>query len=98
MARRKRKGGKSKSIPMAIVVPIAYVGLDAYRSYGLSTQMLAKIMKSTTGYDPAGKKFDAAAATPFWMGSLAGIVVHKVANKTGINKHVRKLTMGYLSI
>ena len=96
---RKRKGGKSKSFAVLPIVPIAFVAKDSYdKAGGLNTNMLNRLVESTTGYNMIGKTYSARAAMPFWMGEVAAIVVHKVANKTGVNKHVRKLSMGYLSI
>ena len=100
MARRrrgKRRGGKSKAIPLAPILPVAFVALNAYKTTGISTATLSTMSKDMVGYDPVSKTFSAASATPFWIGEIMGIVVHKVANKT-INKYVRKATMGYLCL
>ena len=98
MARRRRgrKGGhKSKAIPVAPLLPIGFVTLAAYKSQGLTSNMAAEMSRNMVGYDPLTKTFSATTATPFWLGEIAAVVIHKVANKT-INKYVRKATMGYL--
>lgn len=98
MARRKRRGGrrKSKSIPIAPIAPLAAVVLTEYSSSGLSKAMMYDVLYKTTGVTADGKlRVDV--AMPFWLATGAGIIVHKVANKT-INKYIRKATFGYLSL
>ena len=94
---RKHRGGKSKAIPLAPILPVAFVALNAYKTQGLTTNMLSQLSKDMVGYDPVSKTFSAASATPFWIGEVMGIIVHKVANKT-INKYVRKASFGYLAV
>lgn len=96
--RKKRKSGKSKSIPMAIVLPPAYIALREVKTHGLSVDALDTTLAHMTGFKPSTGEYNVDWAKPFWLGEIAGIVVHKVANKTGVNRHIRKLTMGYLSI
>ena len=98
MARRRKKGfgKKSKSIPVAPLIPIAFVAYNAWKQPAWSDKLNGLSMW-TTGYNAKSKTFNTADALPFWLGEIAAIVVHKVANKT-INKHIRKATMGYLSL
>ena len=72
-----------------MLAPPAYIVLDAYKTYGLSGQALAKMTKGMTGYDPAAKTFAVTDAVPFWTGMVAAIVVHKVAART-VNKYIPK--------
>ncbi len=98
MARRGRKhrGGKMKAIPVAPLVPVIGTVLSAYTNAGgFNRGMLSRIGTYTTGYNVDTKSFALANAMPFWTGEIAGIIVHKVANKT-VNKYIRKATMGYL--
>ena len=100
MARRRRgrKGGrKSKAIPVAPLLPIAYVGYRAATKDGGIPEKLGVFSVLTTGYDPRTNTFNVQAALPFWIGEVAAIVVHKVANKT-VNRYIRKASMGYLSL
>lgn len=98
LARRRRKGRghRSKAIPIAPLVPVGAVALNAYQTHGLSKNMLVYIGDRTTGYNADNGVFTAADAMPFWTGEIMGIIVHKVANKTGLNKYIRKATMGWL--
>jgi len=53
---------------------------------------------NTTGVDFVNGKFSAKEAVPFWIAMGAGVVVHKVANRVGVNNYVRRATMGWLSL
>lgn len=96
--RKKRRGGKSKSIPVLPMLPIVMVAKGGYDRYGLTADALNWMGFAITGYDAKNKSFNASVATPFWLGEITSIVVHKVANKTGVNRYVRKATFGYLSL
>ena len=102
MARRRgKKRRKSKaSIPLAVVGPVLTVALLDFSKAapeGISGKA-NRFLESVTGYNVIAKSYDYKAALPLWLGTAAGVVVHKVANKTGINKHIRALSMGWLSL
>ncbi len=42
------------------------------------------------GYDIATKKFDPAALKEFWIPTIAGMIVTKIANATGLNRYMPK--------
>ena len=97
MARRfgkKRRSAKAKAIPLAVMVPLAYIGYDVGKKM-LAGQFndAAYIM---TGYKDGSFNPGRLAAT--YGPTVAGAVVHKVANKFGVNNMVRRATMGWLSI
>ena len=98
--RRGKKGGKkSKAIPLAMAIPIAYIGYDAVKGAGGDVRAaLNAISVHTTGYSPMSGTFNVDWAKAFWLGEIAAIIVHKAANKTGVNKAIKKFTMGYLTI
>ena len=102
MARRRgrRRGRKSK--PTIAVLPILPVVMVIKSSYdlagGLNTNMANRVVEDMTGYNMLGGTYSMAKATPFWLGEVAAIVVHKVATRTGINRHVKRLTMGYVTL
>jgi hypothetical protein len=81
-----------------MVAPIAYIVWRDYKNTGLKPETLSAIVAHTTGFYPTTMTYDVNWAKGFWMGEIAAIIVHKVANKVGVNKHVRALTGGYLSI
>jgi len=93
---RKRRGGsrKAKSIPVAIAAPLAYIGADIAK-LGMNGDW------KSVGYVMTGVKdgkFDGGRVLATYGPTMAGVVVHKVANKVGLNNYVRRATMGYLSI
>jgi len=96
--KKSHKRGK-QSIPLAPVLPAVGLVLSAYTgAKGFNATMANNISKGMVGYDLTNGKFAVASAVPFWLSTLGGVVLHKVANKSGVNAHVRKLTMGWLSI
>ena len=98
MARRRKKGSrKTKSIAVLPVLPVAYAVWDSYKVHGLTGNMLGGVMMRVTGYNPILKEFKVDNAKAFWIGEGVAIIVHKVANKTGVNKYIRKLTGGWIS-
>lgn len=99
MAKKKNGGGgKSKQIPLAIVLPAGIVVLSDIQQGGTPAGIANRIVEDVTGYNVLGKSFDYEQALPFWLGEIAGIVIHKVAQKTGVNRHLGKLTMGYIGL
>lgn len=94
--KKRRSGGKAKSIPMAIVAPLAFdavlVGKTAMAG---DWNGVGKIM---TGYDAQAQSFNVNELLRTYAPLGIGIVVHKVANKTGVNSYVRRASMGFLSI
>ena len=98
MARRKKSyGRKAKSIPVLPLLPVVAVAAAAMK-YDSAESKINTISKSMIGYDTQNHSFTPASAVPFWGGEVAAIVVHKVANKVGVNSMVRRATFGYLSL
>lgn len=96
--RKKRRGSRMKAIPIAPIAPVLFTAVRAYHDGGDSWEKKGKYFAMyTTGYDAGHHDFRPAEAVPFWAGTLAGVIVHKVANKT-INKYIRKATFGYLCL
>ena len=101
MAKRKRKSRKKgkQSIPVAPIIPVAGVAFRAYTlAGGLNMGMVDRLGVYMTGYHPSLGTFSVKDAMPFWLGEVAAVAAHKVAQRTGINDYVRKATFGYLSI
>ncbi len=98
MARR-RKGRRQKpSIALAPLIPVTYPLYKAYKMVGFTGAYPAVAFGELTGYDPIYKQFNSWLAMRNLGGLAAGIVVHKIFNRTGINRHVRRLTGGWFSI
>lgn len=97
--RKKRRGGsrKAKSIPIMPLIPIAGVLVEAMK-YDSAQSKVATISKRLIGYDMINHKLELSAAVPFWAAEGVAIVGHKVANKTGVNNYVRRMSFGYLSL
>ena len=72
----------------------AYQGLAVNGPYEAVTRLTARF----TGYSMTERKFKLNELLEGWGPVLLGMLAHRVANRTGINKSVRKLTMGLLSI
>ena len=99
MARRKKhRSRRAKAIPVAPLIPLAVVAVRSYQQSGSAGAKLDALMKYTTGYNWDAKDFQPEQALPFWMGTVAGVVVHKAANKIGVNNMIRRATFGYLSL
>jgi len=100
MARRKRRGGRKGSKAIAIL-PVAALSIPAFEAYsgcGGDLKTLPKwLLYTYTGTREAGG-WDSVRATRN-IGLLIGAVVgHKVANKMGLNKYIKKATFGYLQL
>jgi len=99
MARRRRKGRgkKSKAIP---VLPVAAVALPAMRAYGAvgATKELPKYMLWEYVGIRGDGAFDSAQMMKGAVPIILAIIGHKVANKTGINRYVKKATFGWLTL
>jgi len=100
MARRKAKRGgrRAKSIPIAPIIPGAVVLVRAAQSSGSIGAKANYLSMHLTGMNIDSGDFNASTAMPFWIGTVAGVVVHKAANKIGINNYVRRASMGFLSL
>ena len=99
MAKGKKGKGKkgSKAIPILLAVPAALPAIRAYSDVGLTTKLPAQMLMYYTGVNSAGQwdsSFVKQAAIPI----LVGAIGHKVANRLGVNRQVKKLTMGWLQL
>jgi len=98
---RKRKGGKkSKAFPLLLMAPVIPGFISAYnhRSEG-AVQIIRGGVYEISGVDVTGqlpigydKLYKTAGLT------IVGLVGHKLANKAGINRWVKKATLGYISL
>lgn len=98
MAKGKRRR-KDKAIPLGMAAPVVLVGYDSWQDSSGDVKAFANlIMGRTTGYYPVDAVFNITRAKMFWLGEGVGYVIGKVATKVGLNKHIKKLTMGYLKL
>jgi len=93
---RRTRAAPSLAILMGFAPTLiyAYQGLAVNGPYEAVTRAMARI----TGYSMTERKWKLNELIDGWGPILLGIVAHKVANKTGLNRSVRKITMGLLSI
>jgi hypothetical protein len=101
MGKKKKSGGRGKkSIPVLPIIPVVGATWGAYESGGkkLGMPFVNELSKNLIGLNISTGAFSFAEAAPFWLGEGVAIVGHMVANKTGINNHVRRATMGFLSL
>ena len=104
MARRryskKRRGGKkSRAIPLVGTVVAAYPAYKAYQmAGGFNAELPVQLVYRYTGYSTTLGTFNSDIPVKLGTGMLVAMVAHKVANKAGVNRHLKKLTMGYLTI
>jgi hypothetical protein len=80
------------------MIPAAVVAIRAAQSSGSIGAKANYLSMRMTGFDMDKGDFNPAVAMPFWAGTVAGVVVHKAANKVGINNYIRRATFGYLSL
>jgi hypothetical protein len=96
--RKKARHHKAKSIPLAPIIPLAFVTFNALSQSGSAAAKMNDFSARTIGYIPSSGTFAPSRAVPFWGATIAGVIVHKAANKVGVNNYVRRATFGYLSL
>lgn len=102
MARRRRKSRgrsrKQKAIPLGPLVAPVYITARELKFWGLNESGLAGMSRYLIGFDPVQGDWQFDRIKPVLFGVIAGTVAHKIANKVGINRQIKKFTLGYLQI
>lgn len=93
---RRAKAGISLAI-VAGFAPTAVYAFQGFRDQG-AMEGVARISARLTGYSPTENKFKFNELAAGWLPILAGGLAHKIANRMGINRQLRKATMGWISI
>ena len=103
MARRrgkKRRGRKSKAIPVLPVIvaamPAAKASMTSLGGTGLTTALPDRLVYEYTGYSTNLGTWESSKAVALGTGLLVAFVGHKIANKVGVNRQLRKITGGML--
>ena len=98
---RKGRGRKtSKAIPIGEAAIIALPIVQGFQAGGLTTHGVDLAMYNLTGFSPVqGKMLDwrkgaYTAATLLVMGTVG----RKIANRTGVNRLLKKASMGYVQL
>lgn len=93
MAKKKKsyRRAAKMAIPVALAAPIVIAAWPGMKEL------------STGDVQGAANEFQKSfastqAVTTLLLPFVVGMVAHKIANKTGVNKIARKLTMGYLQV
>jgi hypothetical protein len=96
IARRRRsifvrsvgRRAKKTTIPLAVVAGFFPLGVDLVNSYKVDgiPAVMSHLSLCTTGYDGVNKWNPMYALQKFYAPVLAGIVVHKLAGKFGVNR------------
>ena len=97
---RKSKGRRgSKAIPLVQAAIIGYPVLQSYQQVGLTSILPAQICYNLTGYNPTGNTFDSKRAIAVGGALIvAQLVGSKIANRTGANRMMKKLTGGMVKV
>lgn len=94
MARKKKRGfsrAKKMAIPVALAAPVVIAAWP-----GLQNLAKGDVKAAATSFQSSFAS--TSAVTTLLLPFAVGMIAHKVANKTGVNKIARKLTMGYLQV
>lgn len=93
MARGKkyRKHAKKAAIGVAIAAPLVVAGWPTIQKLAAADVKGAAEEAKKTFSSPAG-------LASVGVAMIMGLVVHKIANRSGANRVIRKLTMGYLEV
>ena len=100
---RKGRGRRSKAIPVLPTVAALYPGLKGvqwwlYESDKKLTSLPVGVIGAYTGYNMDTGAFVSSVPIKVVGLVLGGYVGHKIANKIGVNKYIRKATMGMLTL
>ena len=89
VSRKRRGGGRGKfTIPLAVLAGFGPMVSDVVHGYqtGGITSASNDLLANVTGYDARAKKWDFALLAKGMGPVVAGILVHKLAGKLGVNR------------
>lgn len=97
---KKKKGGKrSKAIPMGQMAVIAMPIVKGFRMGGLTEAGVDQAMYQLTGFSPAqGKLLDYHGVYTALGLIVMSTIGAKVANRTGVNRLLKKASGGYIKL
>ena len=100
MARRRRKGKGRRgkfSVPLLAMAPV-YPAAARVLTEGTMADKPKLLVYELTGYNMFTGQWEKAKAASIATIAVVGFVGHKVANKVGINRALRKATGGWISL
>jgi len=80
------------------VIAAVYPAYDAYKYAGFTKVLPATLMQTYTGYHPDAKTMNWDHPIKVATMVLVAFVGHKVFNRIGVNRYVKKATLGYLTL
>jgi len=102
---RSRSRSRSRpAISLAILAGFAPTAAFAYDGFkipgdqGGLVEAAHRVTMRLTGYEWKGQRWDAQQLAMGLLPLFAGALVHKMAGKTGINRMMKKATMGFITI
>jgi len=96
--RRGKRGSKKGGIPLLVVLPAIAPGVASiYACRDNPTNIPKDMIWRYTGFQ-SGAGWNWGQALESGGPIIAGFVGHKILNKVGVNKYVKKLTMGYFTL
>ena len=104
MARRrgkkKRRGSRKSAVPIAQVMTILYPVYDAVHEKGFTAPAANTALYNMTGFDArSGRLLDASKGITMAIVLMAESTIgRKIANKTGVNRMLRKATGNMLQL
>jgi hypothetical protein len=87
-------------IPLAVVagfVPLATFALDGFKVGGFPNAG-ARVAQRLTGYDSSAHVFIWKELAQGWGPIITGLLVHKVAQKVGLNRAIARAGIPFVSI
>jgi hypothetical protein len=96
IARRRAKPALSLAM-LAGFAPTAIYAYNGFKQQGLE-EGVARMAARLTGYSFTEQKWKPNELLAGMLPLVGGAIVHKIANRVGINRQLRKLTMGFISI
>ncbi len=99
---RRRVGHKAKSmtIPLAVIAGFVPMGMNVWTSYkeGGLDKASQSLVAQTTGYSRYDGKFHLDYLVAGMGPVLGGILVHKLANKLGVNRAIGRAGVPFLRL
>lgn len=99
-SRKRGRGRRGKlSISVLPLIPVAAVTWNAYKAGGgLNSNMLNQMSNDTLGYNFKTGAFAFGQCLPFIGGEVLAVLLHKAANRFGVNAVIRRATMGIIGL
>lgn len=95
MAKKKRSSSRKMTIPLAFAAPVVMRGIDTGKD--LLAGRTADATYVLTGVNSEGK-FDAGRIAATYAPIVGGFIIHKVANRLGVNRALAAMKIPFLRV